>query len=912
MFVNHAYPADAPSYGEILNPITQGISAPSAIAVDSREKLYIAEPGYNRALIYSAGGRHLKTHTGLQSPISIAVDSLGRIIIGSGLTGSVDIYSAEMEQLFKLGAGAGEFEKPVALAVSSAGIIYVADSSSNEISAYNPDGTFNFKFGGSSAAAPTPAGKFNIPTALAIDETKGELIITDLQLILKSGGRMAGARVQIFSLTDLLNPAIEPKLPVRSFAPFGLDAGKLFSPKGVTVDTQGRIYITDSYQNIVQVFDGLGIYLGTVYDLTTPMRTPLGIAMGQSSRLYIASLKAPRVDIYGIGQYEQMQIAPLALAFQAQQGGAAPGLQSISITNTGKAALNWTASTGQDWITISETSGITEPGLTSTTGIGINPGGLAQGDYTGSIEITADSGMTETVETTLSITAPAELSIAPSSLQFLSIDRSIPAPEVITIDNKGAGTLNWSAASASAWLLIDKTSGAAPDTINAAVDITSLQPGTYYDIITITAEGAVGSPRLIPVKLDVIILQGTITVTTNLETATFTINGPQSYTASGMNWSASNAPAGTYVIVYGDVRKYNKPVSESKTLQGGGIIEFHGQYTKKTGKKQTNSIITGAGPGKQNPGKVQIINPDGTAGAAFIAHKYNYGAEVAAGDIDSDGIDEIITAPGPGAGNPAEINIFDNIGRPINQLSFTANQYRYGAYVASGDLDADGRYEIIIGAGAGAMNPAEVKVFTYDPLTDSLTDSGIQLLAYDTGYGVRVAAGDIDADGIDEIITAPGPGKTNTGLIRIWKADTSQGQGQWSTKFLSEFTVHSRYGYSVSIACGDTNGDSADEIITGEGPHPKAKDTINVFDMYGAALANFSAGVSKGYGANVAGGDTDADSFAEIITGAGPKPDTAAKIKIYNKYNLTAEYKAMKTNYGANIAAGNLGYGVTE
>lgn len=172
-------------------------------------------------------------------------------------------------------------------------------------------------------------------------------------------------------------------------------------------------------------------------------------------------------------------------------------------------------------------------------------------------------------------------------------------------------------------------------------------------------------------------------------------------------------------------------------------------------------------------------------GLEFIANEYKYGVNVASGDVNGDGIDEIITGAGPGPQNPAEVHVFDRDGNKLTGLSLTAYGYKYGVNVASADFDGDGIDEIITGAGPGPQNPAEVKVFVYDLSEMTFIDSGIDLLAHDTKYGVKVAAGDVDGDGIPEIITERGPGPSNMWDIKRWKVDTSSGEaGNWSVSLL--------------------------------------------------------------------------------------------------------------------------------
>jgi sugar lactone lactonase YvrE len=894
--ISHA--ADMPAY-ERLQPVTGSMNAPTNVALDKYECLFVAESVNNRVLIYSQSGQYTDTISGLSRPISVAVDENVRIYIGNKDSGNVEVYDSGYELLFKLGSGDGEFSQPNDIEIAGTGRIYVADKGEHTVKVYNTDGTYNSTIG----SPGNGDGQFHNPTSIAIDKGAGELIVLDHQLTQDMfGDWIEGARIQVFDMNGVFK---------RSFSGYGNQVGQMFRPQHVTVDGQGRLYVTDSFHNVVIVYDNNGTYLGDVYDVENPVRTPMGITLGGSNRLYVASLSTGKVEVYGVDQYMQMTVSPLLLTFGGQGGGSSPEAQSVSISNNGKGALNWSAGTNEGWITLPETTGSVEESGTGAIEVGVNLNGLTAGTYNGSVSISAESGATEVVNVELEVLPTPELSVAPLSLTFTSTNGSNPSSEGLAITNTGGGTLNWSAAKDSDWILMDKETGTGPDSISVTVDIASMSTGTYTGSITVTGEGALSSPVVIPVTLNIVQETGTINVTTSVAGATFTINGPASYSGSGVSWTRAGAPTGTYAIVYGNVNGYTTPSSQNQTLQAGGTISFHGEYVSEGGQQAETgrSIIVGAGPGESNEGIVKVFKADGTeTGLEFIAHGYGYGVNIAAGDINKDGIDEIITAPGPGADNPAEIRIYDRNGNELTNLRITASQYKYGANVAAGDFNGDGYYEVVAGAGEGGGNSAEVKVFAYDPINNIMVDSGIDLVAYSSGDGVRVTAGDIDNDGVDEIITAPGAGKNNRGTVKVWAVETAMGAGQWSVSKVQEYTVSSRYRNSISIASGDVNGDGYGEVITGEGPDRRARDEIRIYDRNGEKVTEFKAYITKQYGVNVASGDLDKDGVAEIVAGAGPGDRNRAIVKIFDANGVEqARIKALSTRYGVNVAVGDLG-----
>src|SRR5205814_282665 len=130
------------------------------------------------------------------------------------------------------------------------------------------------------------------------------------------------------------------------------------------------------------------------------------------------------------------------------------------------------------------------------------------------------------------------------------------------------------------------------------------------------------------------------------------------------------------------------------------------------------------------------------------------GAFVATGDTTGDGRAEIIT--GIDAYCCTQVHVLDGLtGSDIAGFYPFGPSSQSGARVAAGDLNGDGRADVIVAAQAG--EGTEVKAFD--------VASGKQLASFfvlEPGVvpGASLAAGDLDGDGKAEIVLGGGPTQT--------------------------------------------------------------------------------------------------------------------------------------------------------
>lgn len=310
-------------------------------------------------------------------------------------------------------------------------------------------------------------------------------------------------------------------------------------------------------------------------------------------------------------------------------------------------------------------------------------------------------------------------------------------------------------------------------------------------------------------------------------------------------------------------------------------------------------VATGPGPGHLPIVKVIVNGGAGNDTISFMAYPSTFtgGVRVAVGDVNGDGVADIITAPGPGS--TPHVKVFD--GRRLGErgsllMSFNAfpGFFRGGIFVAAGDVNGDGRADIIVAPDAG-VSPL-VRVF--DGQSGDLLKSFFAYAPTFTG-GVRVAAGDVNADGHADIITGAGPGAAG-GHVKVF--DGSLGLE------LKSFLAFPGFTGGVFVAAGDINNDGRDDLIVGAGSGTGGH--VKVFDAVSdqLALSFFAFDPSFTGGVRVAAGDVNGDNIADIITGAGP--GAGPQVKVFRGIDLLVlhSFFAYEPNFqgGVFVAGGSL------
>ena len=326
-------------------------------------------------------------------------------------------------------------------------------------------------------------------------------------------------------------------------------------------------------------------------------------------------------------------------------------------------------------------------------------------------------------------------------------------------------------------------------------------------------------------------------------------------------------------------------------------------------------IITA--PTKEKNSLLKTFLPDGTMMAEFKLFNERVDLHLAAGDVNGDGLDEIIVgADKKGKGPFPLVRVYKRDGTPLATLE-SEGWYKLGATVAVGDIEGDWIEEMAVGY--YVMSPNEIE--EYDDLEaeeiyhlchgkkkgkglvkiyklrgGDFIETGVSFAPYqeeDYWGAPKIALADIDGDGQLELITAPGPDPKAPAKIKAFKIDTSQGLGNWRIKEkILELTVYFAEekgkkkikiadGYGANIAAGDLDGDGKAEIMVGAGPDPQKEGQIIIIYPAENKIESFIAYPENHFGLNVACGDLNDDGKAEIITGPGLNPRHKGLLKTF-------------------------------
>lgn len=253
-------------------------------------------------------------------PYGVYAD-LNRVYVTDPGSSSVHVFDLRHRQVMQIASFQKDrFISPIGIAADKTGNIYISDSLLRRVIICDKEGKYLYEIGSPEYFA-RPAGIAIDDERIYIVDTHGHKVLVfsvrDARFLFQFGknGTAKGefhypthifaGRDGFIYVTDSLNFRIQifdrNGSFVSSFGKLGDGTGDLSKPKGVAVDSEGHIYVSDAHFDNVQIFDRTGrllLVVGKSGRREGEMFLPAGVYIDTRDRIYVADSYNRRVQIF--------------------------------------------------------------------------------------------------------------------------------------------------------------------------------------------------------------------------------------------------------------------------------------------------------------------------------------------------------------------------------------------------------------------------------------------------------------------------------------------------------------------------------------------------------------------------------------------------------------------------------------
>ncbi len=215
----------------------------------------------------------------LWTPYGLAEDSKGNLYVADGKVGAVFIFNTETKELQMIRHGLqARFGDIIGLAIDDSDRLFVSDTKMHRILVFDK----NHKLEG------TIAQGLVDPGGLAVDNENRFLYVADAALDLV----LVYDADKLTFLRKLGTPGKNHTL---------VDPGQFAMPTNVAVDADGNLYVSDTYNNRIEIFDADGNFIrqfGKAGDRPGTFMRPKGIAIDVDGHVWVADAVQDRVQCF--------------------------------------------------------------------------------------------------------------------------------------------------------------------------------------------------------------------------------------------------------------------------------------------------------------------------------------------------------------------------------------------------------------------------------------------------------------------------------------------------------------------------------------------------------------------------------------------------------------------------------------
>jgi len=221
-----------------------------------------------------------KIRFALYAPYGVAVDSKGLLYVADTKVGAIFIFNTETDdiQLIRNGAEA-HFKSILGVAIDDADHLFVSDNGLHVVEEFDANHKYVGSFG---------AEVLRGPCGIALDPENRYLYVVDTDLdqviVFDADTRQVIRRIGTTGKNHTLT-----------------DSGEFSKPTNAAVDKDGNVYVTDTLNDRVEIFDADGNFIrawGKNGDGPGNFARPKGIAIDVDGHVWVADAMLNRIQIF--------------------------------------------------------------------------------------------------------------------------------------------------------------------------------------------------------------------------------------------------------------------------------------------------------------------------------------------------------------------------------------------------------------------------------------------------------------------------------------------------------------------------------------------------------------------------------------------------------------------------------------